>query len=140
MTGSYLCFFFVIIIIDTRIHVDLCQCQCLAVKRKLCRQKGGEVRNLYKCPLSTDNRIIDTMHRRLFLLRQAHLTTSLRVDNQPKIFSTLEYKIMEVVIDCYFDRLFEGMERSSLASRHKRRQLVKFFSEIIRSCSEGKNL
>ncbi|XP_014204891.1 uncharacterized protein LOC106636866 [Copidosoma floridanum] len=47
---------------------------------------------------------------------------------------------MEVLIDCYFDRLFDGLERSSLASRHKRRQLVKFFSDVINSCAEAENL
>ncbi|XP_014224539.1 uncharacterized protein LOC106650832 [Trichogramma pretiosum] len=47
---------------------------------------------------------------------------------------------MEVLIDCYFDRLFEGMERSSLASRHRRRQLVKFFSDVINSCAEAEEL
>ncbi|XP_003426751.1 uncharacterized protein LOC100678008 [Nasonia vitripennis] len=47
---------------------------------------------------------------------------------------------MEVLIDCYFDRLFDGMDRSSLASRHKRRQLVKFFSDVIKSCAEAENL
>ena len=44
---------------------------------------------------------------------------------------------MEVLIDHYFDRLFEEMERSCLASRHKRRQLVKFFSDVIKTSAEG---
>lgn len=46
---------------------------------------------------------------------------------------------MEVVIDAYFDKLFEGMERDYLVSRHKRRQLVKYFSDVINSASKGKN-
>ena len=45
---------------------------------------------------------------------------------------------MEVLIDCYFDKLFAQMERGCLASRYKRRQLVKFFSDVINSCAEGK--
>lgn len=44
---------------------------------------------------------------------------------------------MEVVIDCYFDKLFAEMERNCLVSRHKRRQLVKFLSDVINSCAEG---
>ncbi|XP_063992585.1 uncharacterized protein Stops [Diachasmimorpha longicaudata] len=47
---------------------------------------------------------------------------------------------MEVLIDCYFDRLFEEMERDCLASRHKRRQLVKYFSDVINSVSEAESL
>lgn len=44
---------------------------------------------------------------------------------------------MEVLIDCYFDKLFEEMERDFLASRHKRRQLVKYFTDVINSVSKG---
>ncbi|XP_015604594.1 uncharacterized protein LOC107272198 [Cephus cinctus] len=47
---------------------------------------------------------------------------------------------MEVLIDCYFDKLFAEMERSSLSSRHKRRQLVKYFSDVINSCAQAENL
>ncbi|XP_043473834.1 uncharacterized protein LOC122505974 [Leptopilina heterotoma] len=47
---------------------------------------------------------------------------------------------MEVLIDCYFDKLFSEMERSSLASRHKRRQLVKYFSDVIESCYQAENI
>ncbi|KAK0085653.1 hypothetical protein PV326_005832 [Microctonus aethiopoides] len=47
---------------------------------------------------------------------------------------------MEVVIDAYFDKLFEGMERDYLVSRHKRRQLVKYFSDVINSASKAENL
>lgn len=46
---------------------------------------------------------------------------------------------MEVLIDCYFDRLFSELERSELASRFKRRLLVKYFSDVINSCAEGEN-
>ncbi|KAJ8676634.1 hypothetical protein QAD02_012421, partial [Eretmocerus hayati] len=52
----------------------------------------------------------------------------------------LDRVIMEVLIDCYFDRFFEKMDRSSLASRHKRRQLVKFFSDLINNCAEAEGL
>lgn len=45
---------------------------------------------------------------------------------------------MEVLIDCYFDKFFEQMDRSSLASRHRRRQLVKFFSDLVNNVAEGK--
>ncbi|XP_011499389.1 PREDICTED: uncharacterized protein LOC105363408 [Ceratosolen solmsi marchali] len=38
---------------------------------------------------------------------------------------------MEGSIDCYFNKLLEGMERNNLASRHRRRQLVKFLSDVI---------
>ena len=44
---------------------------------------------------------------------------------------------MEVLIDCYFDRLFSEMERSCLASRYKRRELVSYFTDVINSCAEG---
>ncbi|RLU22978.1 hypothetical protein DMN91_005256 [Ooceraea biroi] len=47
---------------------------------------------------------------------------------------------MEVLIDCYFDRLFSEMERSCLASRYKRRELVNYFSDVINSCAEAENL
>ncbi|XP_008545780.1 uncharacterized protein LOC103569978 [Microplitis demolitor] len=47
---------------------------------------------------------------------------------------------MEVVIDCYFDKLFENMQRDYLVSRHKRRQLVKYFSDVINSSAEAENL
>ncbi|XP_043267284.1 uncharacterized protein stops isoform X2 [Venturia canescens] len=47
---------------------------------------------------------------------------------------------MELVIDCYFDKLFAEMERNCLVSRHKRRQLVKFFSDVINSCAEAENI
>ena len=47
---------------------------------------------------------------------------------------------MEVLIDCYFDRLFEEMDRSCLASRYKRREMVDYFSDVINSCSEGNGL
>lgn len=46
---------------------------------------------------------------------------------------------MEVLIDCYFDRLFSEMERSCLASRYKRRELVSYFTDVINSCAEGIN-
>ena len=44
---------------------------------------------------------------------------------------------MEVLIDCYFDKLFEEMDRSCLASRYKRREMVGYFSDVINSCSQG---
>ncbi|KAG7203643.1 hypothetical protein KM043_013678 [Ampulex compressa] len=47
---------------------------------------------------------------------------------------------MEVLIDCYFDRLFAEMERSCLASRYKRREMVNYFSDVINSCAEAENL
>ncbi|XP_034937669.1 uncharacterized protein stops [Chelonus insularis] len=47
---------------------------------------------------------------------------------------------MEVVIDCYFDELFEGMERDYLVSRHKRRQLVKYISDVINNSAQAENL
>ncbi|XP_011873063.1 PREDICTED: uncharacterized protein LOC105564905 [Vollenhovia emeryi] len=47
---------------------------------------------------------------------------------------------MEVLIDCYFDRLFSEMERSCLASRYKRRELVNYFTDVINSCAEAENL
>ncbi|XP_012287291.1 uncharacterized protein LOC105703454 [Orussus abietinus] len=47
---------------------------------------------------------------------------------------------MEVLIDCYFDKLFAEMERSCLASRYKRRELVRYFSDVINSCAEAENL
>ncbi|XP_011694071.1 PREDICTED: uncharacterized protein LOC105453638 [Wasmannia auropunctata] len=47
---------------------------------------------------------------------------------------------MEVLIDCYFDRLFAEMERSCLASRYKRRELVNYFTDVINSCAEAENL
>lgn len=47
---------------------------------------------------------------------------------------------MEVLIDCYFDRLFSEMERSCLASRYKRRELVNYFSDVINSCAEGNKI
>ncbi|XP_076664743.1 SOCS domain-containing protein stops [Andrena cerasifolii] len=47
---------------------------------------------------------------------------------------------MEVLIDCYFDRLFAEMERSCLASRYKRRELVSYFSDVINSCAAAENL
>ncbi|XP_012140809.1 SOCS domain-containing protein stops isoform X1 [Megachile rotundata] len=47
---------------------------------------------------------------------------------------------MEVLIDCYFDKLFAEMERSCLASRYKRREMVGYFSDVINSCSEAENL
>lgn len=47
---------------------------------------------------------------------------------------------MEVLIDCYFDQLFAQIEHGCLASRYKRRQLVKFFSDVINSCAEGNGL
>lgn len=46
---------------------------------------------------------------------------------------------MEVLIDCYFDRLFSEMDRSCLASRYKRREMVGYFSDVINSCSQGKS-
>lgn len=46
---------------------------------------------------------------------------------------------MEVLIDCYFDKLFAEMERSCLASRYKRREMVGYFSDVINSCAEGNN-
>ncbi|XP_029171961.1 uncharacterized protein LOC114941224 [Nylanderia fulva] len=49
-------------------------------------------------------------------------------------------QIMEVLIDCYFDRLFSEMERSCLASRYKRRELVNYFTDVINSCAEAENL
>ncbi|XP_020284317.1 uncharacterized protein LOC109855002 [Pseudomyrmex gracilis] len=47
---------------------------------------------------------------------------------------------MEVLIDCYFDRLFSEMDRSCLASRYKRRELVNYFTDVINSCAEAENL
>ncbi|XP_043497086.1 uncharacterized protein LOC122520844 [Polistes fuscatus] len=47
---------------------------------------------------------------------------------------------MEVLIDCYFDRLFAELERSCLASRYKRRELVGYFSDVINSCAEAEKL
>ncbi|XP_033323716.1 SOCS domain-containing protein stops [Megalopta genalis] len=47
---------------------------------------------------------------------------------------------MEVLIDCYFDRLFAEMERSCLASRYKRREMVGYFSDVINSCAAAENL
>ncbi|XP_054015429.1 uncharacterized protein LOC128896232 isoform X1 [Hylaeus anthracinus] len=47
---------------------------------------------------------------------------------------------MEVLIDGYFDKLFAEMERSCLASRYKRRELVGYFSDVINSCAEAENL
>ncbi|XP_032665562.1 uncharacterized protein LOC116841578 [Odontomachus brunneus] len=47
---------------------------------------------------------------------------------------------MEVLIDCYFDRLFSEMERSCLASRYKRRELVNYFTDVINSCAEAESL
>ncbi|XP_066592362.1 uncharacterized protein stops [Prorops nasuta] len=47
---------------------------------------------------------------------------------------------MEVLIDCYFDKLFAEMERSCLASRYKRRELVSYFSDVINSVAEAENL
>lgn len=47
---------------------------------------------------------------------------------------------MEVLIDCYFDKLFSELERSCLASRYKRRELVEYFSDVINSCAEAENL
>ncbi|XP_043584895.1 uncharacterized protein LOC122568793 [Bombus pyrosoma] len=47
---------------------------------------------------------------------------------------------MEVLIDCYFDKLFAEMERSCLASRYKRREMVGYFSDVINSCSAAENL
>lgn len=47
---------------------------------------------------------------------------------------------MEVLIDCYFDRLFSEMERSCLASRYKRRKLVNYFTDVINSCAEGNKI
>lgn len=47
---------------------------------------------------------------------------------------------MEVLIDCYFDRLFSEMERSCLASRYKRRELVNYFTDVINSCAEGNKI
>ncbi|XP_026668627.1 uncharacterized protein LOC108624074 isoform X1 [Ceratina calcarata] len=44
---------------------------------------------------------------------------------------------MEVLIDCYFDKLFAEMERSCLASRYKRREMVGYFTDVINSVSEG---
>lgn len=49
-------------------------------------------------------------------------------------------QIMEVLIDCYFDRLFSEMERSCLASRYKRRELVNYFTDVINSCAEGNKI
>lgn len=46
---------------------------------------------------------------------------------------------MEVLIDCYFDRLFSEMERSYLASRHKRRELVNYFTDVINNCAKSNN-
>ncbi|XP_035724896.1 uncharacterized protein LOC118442834 [Vespa mandarinia] len=47
---------------------------------------------------------------------------------------------MEVLIDCYFDKLFSELERSCLASRYKRRELVGYFSDVINSCAEAEKL
>jgi len=47
---------------------------------------------------------------------------------------------MEVLIDCYFDRLFSEMERNCLASRYKRRELVNYFTDVINSCAEGNKI
>lgn len=47
---------------------------------------------------------------------------------------------MEVLIDCYFDRLFSEMERSCLASRYKRRELVNYLTDVINSCAEAEHL
>ncbi|XP_012268191.2 uncharacterized protein LOC105693085 [Athalia rosae] len=47
---------------------------------------------------------------------------------------------MEVVIDCYFDKIFSEMERSSLLSRCKRRALVDWFTAIIDGCARGEEL
>jgi len=49
-------------------------------------------------------------------------------------------QIMEVLIDCYFDRLFSEMERSCLASRYKRRELVNYLTDVINSCAEGNKI
>lgn len=50
-----------------------------------------------------------------------------------------QVEAMEVLIDCYFDRLFSEMDRSCLASRYKRREMVGYFSDVINSCSQGKS-
>ncbi|XP_076647038.1 SOCS domain-containing protein stops [Halictus rubicundus] len=40
----------------------------------------------------------------------------------------------------YRARLFAEMERSCLASRYKRREMVGYFSDVINSCAEAENL
>ncbi|XP_022199849.2 uncharacterized protein LOC111056762 [Nilaparvata lugens] len=42
---------------------------------------------------------------------------------------------MESIIDCYFDNIFTQMDRGCLIPRYKRRQIVDYFSTVIRACS-----
>ncbi|RZF48541.1 hypothetical protein LSTR_LSTR011156 [Laodelphax striatellus] len=42
---------------------------------------------------------------------------------------------MESIIDCYFDNIFTQMDRGCLIPRYKRRQVVDYFSTVIRACS-----
>ncbi|GLV36125.1 slow termination of phototransduction [Carabus blaptoides fortunei] len=44
---------------------------------------------------------------------------------------------MEVLLDCFFDKVFSDMERSSLLARYKRRSLVDHLSTIIEGCIRG---
>lgn len=142
----------------SKVNVNAC-----ATKVEFYREKKGEVRDTLKVhPLKVDNRITRFVHRSFFFFyfppacstrvrhrgsflcasRAAvtegnfvcclHLVSRLRFS-----FSLKTNKIMEVLMDCYFDKFFEQMDRSSLASRHRRRQLVKFFSDLVNSVAEG---
>lgn len=44
---------------------------------------------------------------------------------------------MEVIIDCFFDQVFSGLDRGCLIARYKRRQLVDYFSTVIQGCCKG---
>lgn len=44
----------------------------------------------------------------------------------------------DIILDCYFEKVFDQLERDCLKARYKRRSLVEYFNTIIEGCSRGK--
>lgn len=51
----------------------------------------------------------------------------------------VEWSLMEVILDCFFEQYFAELERSSLSSRTKRSELVNYFNAVIEGCCAGKS-
>ncbi|XP_075235000.1 SOCS domain-containing protein stops [Lycorma delicatula] len=44
---------------------------------------------------------------------------------------------MEVILDCFFDKVFSDLDRGCLMARYKRKQMVDYFSTVIGGCCKG---
>lgn len=44
---------------------------------------------------------------------------------------------MEIILDCFFDKVFSQLDRDSLLARYKRRSLVDYFNTVIEGCIRG---